>query len=299
MAGRIVELFPEHTSYVEPYVGSAAVLLAKEPVAVELVNDFDELLIAFYRTLRTETTRYRLIDALTYTPYARAEVEAAEDDPSLDDVERARRFMVRTNQGFGGGQGNWTATLRGSSGHSNATKWNNFRTRLSLLAERLQNVQIDCKDAVEVLSKIWTAHDPAVAVYLDPPYLETTRNGSRYSQEASLQHHEDMLDLAIRLAGPVVLSGYDSALYAEALGDQGAGWKKYSHNVVASSSSGKGSTANRIEVLWANRLCRLPTDAADVLPVDETDVVVTDLLPYPPVPVDPWLQPPTHDEAPA
>jgi len=259
MAAQIVELLGEHTSYVEPYVGSAAVLLAKEPVKVEIVNDINGDLIAFYRTLRDPATRYQLIDALTYTPYARAELEDSDDDPSLSDVERARRFMVRTNQGYvGGGGKSWVLTMKGSSGHSNATKWNNYRTRLNMVAERLQNVQIECKNALEVLTKVWSAHDSGIAVYADPPYLPSTRSGSKYDSEVDIQHHIDLLDLLDRLEGPVVISAYDHELYDERL----TGWSKIERVVSASSSAGKGSVAKRTEILWTNRVLDIeePTD---------------------------------------
>jgi hypothetical protein len=53
--------------------------------------------------LRDKLTRYRLIDALARTPYAHAELRDAVDDPRLDDVERARRFLVRSNQRYPAG----------------------------------------------------------------------------------------------------------------------------------------------------------------------------------------------------
>jgi DNA adenine methylase len=41
LAERIVALLPPHRSYVEPYAGSLAVLLAKPPTPMETVNDLD------------------------------------------------------------------------------------------------------------------------------------------------------------------------------------------------------------------------------------------------------------------
>lgn len=175
--------------------------------------------------------------------------------------------MVRSNQRYVGGRGGWTSTLRGSSRASNAAKWNNYRTRLNLIAERMQNVQIECRDALEILTRVWTTHDPNIAVYLDPPYLLSTRNGASYSTEASEQHHADMLDLVVRMEGPVVLSAYEHELYNEKLGE--AGWTRHAHQVKASSSSGKGSVAARTEILWANRRCvPLPTLVAPQEDVD-------------------------------
>lgn len=265
MASQIAALFPDHKSYVEPYVGSAAVLLAKPPVPIETINDVDETLINFYCVLRDPNTRHLLIDALTYTPYARAELAAAVDDPALAPVERARRFFVRMNQRYGG-FGGWVCTLRGSSGHSNASKWNNYRTRLSMVAERLQSVQIEGvepvhiknEEAVGLLARVAKNNDPTTAVYLDPPYLKAERHGSRYDHDDEDNMHDIMLDLAVKLPGPVVVSAYPHELYQDRL--RPAGWREYRASVKASSSSGRGRVAERTEVLWANPQCKVLED---------------------------------------
>ena len=99
MAKGIVKLIPEDAkNYVEPFAGSLAVLLRKEPHQCEVVNDLDNRLVAFWRVLRDKPDE--LQRALTFTPYARAEFEhvlSVIDDP-CDDVEFARRVFVILRQ---------------------------------------------------------------------------------------------------------------------------------------------------------------------------------------------------------
>ncbi len=47
----IAALLPAHTHYVEPFCGSLAVLLAKQPSPHETVNDLDQDLMTFWRVL--------------------------------------------------------------------------------------------------------------------------------------------------------------------------------------------------------------------------------------------------------
>ena len=71
LATRIVALLPEHHTYVEPFGGSAAVLLAKQPSPVEVLNDMDGDLVNFWFVLRDYPAE--LERRLALTPYSRAE----------------------------------------------------------------------------------------------------------------------------------------------------------------------------------------------------------------------------------
>jgi DNA adenine methylase len=283
LAPAIVALLGDHKGYIEPYVGSAAVLLAKPKVNVETINDLSEVLIDFYEVLRDKHQRFDLIEALVDTPYAEAELRRClVDDPNVDRVERARRFFVRSNQQFVSGQGNgrWTMTSNPSSGHTNASKWMNYKTRLHAMSERLQAVQISSRDSVTFLRDRVDTGGPTkdVAVYADPPYLASTRNGSRYAIESDDEkHHVAMLEQLMRFEGPVVISGYPHDLYDDVLSSTGQTWQTIVKRVAANSGAGKGSIAKREEVLWCNEHCTFP----EVLPLaKEADEPMMELLPF-------------------
>jgi DNA adenine methylase len=52
MRRHILPLVPEHFLYDEPFFGGGAVFWAKEPAAVEFINDHNTEVINFYRVLQ-------------------------------------------------------------------------------------------------------------------------------------------------------------------------------------------------------------------------------------------------------
>src|SRR5438552_16457678 len=80
--------------YCEPFGGSAAVLINREPSPVETWNDLHGEVVNFFRVLREQ--KDALIEAIGLTPFSRAEFEAAINEPTenLSGLERARRFYI-------------------------------------------------------------------------------------------------------------------------------------------------------------------------------------------------------------
>lgn len=60
-----------HSTYVESFGGSAAVLLNKEPSGVEVYNDIYSDVVNFFRILRDK--KDELIESISLTPYSREE----------------------------------------------------------------------------------------------------------------------------------------------------------------------------------------------------------------------------------
>lgn len=254
LAEWIVSLMPPHRVYVEPFAGSAAVLLAKPRVTHEVLNDVDGNVMCFYRVLREDPDELERVCRLT--PYARDEFLAADlHDEDLDDLERARRWWIRTNQSFahtGTDATGWsTSILRGSN---NARTVTNRIERFAAVADRLSTVTIENRDALRVIAEYSSADG---VIYADPPYLLSTRSamnrrpGGDYAHEfASIDDHRALAEVLAASPAHVLLSGYDSPLYAELY----TGWDRVERRVVRRSSNRRSAALpHAVEVVWSNR----------------------------------------------
>lgn len=249
LARWITGWFPEHYVYLEPFCGSAAVLLAKRRCAHEIINDADRNVVTFYRMLRDRPDD--LARACALTPYARDELAAADlSDETLDDLERARRFYVRSMQGFSGvtGRSGWSITTaqRTARASTAASRIGEF----AALADRLSAVSIENADALSVIDRYATAD---AVIYADPPYLAAVREASSsqvYRHEmADEASHQALADALNRTPAFVVLSGYLSPSYERLY----PGWHRIERRTFTTAGNRRSSGREVVECLWFNR----------------------------------------------
>jgi DNA adenine methylase len=247
LAPWIISHMPPHESYLEPYFGSGAVFFGKPPAHIETVNDLDGEVVNFFRVCRERPDD--LADTLTLTPWARAEREAAYE-PATDDLERARRFAVRTWQTYGAFSDKscgWRATTgkHTNNGPNCPALWARLPAVIREAFERLLTAQIECRPALDVIRRY---NGPKVLIYADPPYMHSTRTarGKAYRHEMTDADHAELLYALKEHKGPVLLSGYDSELYSDLLGD----WHKETRATTAERGVG------RTECLWINPVAR-------------------------------------------
>ena len=221
IARQIVSHFEPHYHYVEPYLGSGAVFFTKDPSPHELVNDYNGLLVNFFRVLRERTDE--LCWALEATPWSREEY----DDSHVvtgDALEDARRFVVRIWQAHASDlakKTGWKNRGVRQSARGMSIRWQRVPTELVELAWRLKDAEIENRPALEVIRR-FSADD--CLIYADPPYLPSTRTQKMYGQEMTEDEHVEMLETLMKHPGPVVLSGYDNDLYNDFL----VGWQDVS-----------------------------------------------------------------------
>jgi len=214
----LLPLLPKCQHFCEPFGGSAAVLLNRDPAPVETYNDIDGDLVNFFRVLRDKPDE--LIEKLVYTPFSREEFRIAYEmrgRVDLPDVERARLFFVRAEQvRIGLAQtstaGRWAwcrlTSRRGMSGA--VSRWLNRIDALWAVSERLRRVQIENRDAIDVIRQYDSAD---TLFYLDPPYPHESRGDVHsYAYEMTEKDHEKLAEVLHSIKGKAALSGYRSPL---------------------------------------------------------------------------------------
>lgn len=244
----IARLLPRHTHYVEPFAGSLAVLFAKSPSVHETVNDLDHDIVNFWSVLRDRPDDLKRVCALT--PHSRVEWEMCADLDSGDELERARRLWVRLTQSRSGRlrRAGWRHYVDPAGcGVGMPGYLDGYVDRMAPAVERLKNVSLECRPAVDVIAKYGARRD--VLLYVDPPYLGSTRSNDRsYRHELmSPDEHRALAEVLRRCEASVVLSGYGSDLYDRELYP---GWDR--HTIAASTFQDNARHA-RTEVLWSNR----------------------------------------------
>jgi DNA adenine methylase len=243
----IIEHFPRHRIYVEPFGGSAAVLLRKSRSEVEVYNDMDGEICNLIRTVRDNGDE--LARKVYFTSYSREEFIKS-FEPSSDPIEQARRTIIRSYQGFGSG---YITNTPGSKctrpeygfrigwrikGNLPNIVWDGVPESIVAIMSRLRGVVLENLDYKEVIRKNDTEE---TLVYADPPYVSGTRdNGNDYRFELTEADHIELAKLLCETAGSAVVSGYHSELYDELYKD----WAVYKHKTRTMQNS------PRMEVIW-------------------------------------------------
>lgn len=242
LAPWIVSRMPGHHSYLEPYFGGGAVLFEKPAAPIETINDLDGDVVNFFRVIRDEESRKKLVDWLRHTPYAREAYEESFKRPPRDAVERAGYFAVRSMQSHGfrlNENCGWKKDVHGREAAYALHNWNRLPESLGQTAARLKQVQIENRPALELIKAF---NHENVLIYADPPYVLSTRARKQYRYEMTDEEHRELLEELCRSQAKVMLSGYDCELYREYLG----GWRKV--QTMARTQSGD----RRVETLRMN-----------------------------------------------
>ena len=147
---------------------------------------------------------------------------------------------------------------------------------LAAAAERLRTVLIENLPATRIIAKYGL---PDAVLYVDPPYLETTRTGRDRSRGRDYSHdtasdgeHRELAEALRATRATVLLSGYANPLYDE-LYD---GWHRLDVPVPRPSANHADRDRHAVEVIWSNRPLRGMADLFTDPARDETLALPTE-----------------------
>ena len=240
----IASLLPDDTdvTYVEPYGGMLGVLLQRQKCKIEIANDLDELIINLWLAIRDRPDEFGR--RLELTPHSRVEyarsVNGLHND-IFNDIEKAVATYVVIVQsvmhGTGSGLGDWAP-------HYSTTRplkrWR--KDEILQLAKRIENVQLECRPALEILQR--TARIQNAVIYCDPPYPSSKTNKAYKYGDLDIL---GLGELLIKQKGKVAISGYNDEW-------DYLGWyksQKAKNRQVFKVNKGRTSEI-RIESLWTN-----------------------------------------------
>lgn len=243
IASKITELMPKHKIYLEPFLGSGAVFFTKAPCNTEILNDLDGEVVNLFKCIREKPEE--LARLVHFTPYSREEYKESYDRSGTD-VERARQFLIRANMARAGMQyysSSWrhAGPVLGAQCKQRVTgDWNRIPQSILEAAIRLKDAEIENTNALDLIKK-YNRKD--CLIYVDPPYLLSTRRQRYYNVEMTEdKEHEELIKILKNHSETVLLSGYDSDLYNDLL----KGWSR--KEIETTAEQGK----RRVEVIWAN-----------------------------------------------
>lgn len=166
-------------------------------------------------------------------------------DLSEDSVEDARRFLVRLWQAIGGK----TSDITGWSNNikpldSGKARWANLKDTILNQSDRfkasgLNIVQIENQNALKLIERY---NSPYVFMYLDPPYVMSTRSKRLYKHEMDREDHIKLIRKIRQSKAKIMISGYDNELYSKYL-------SKWNKKTIKQTTE---FHKTKIETIWMN-----------------------------------------------
>ncbi|MCY4128970.1 MAG: DNA adenine methylase, partial [Gammaproteobacteria bacterium] len=189
----LLPLIPSHRCYCEVFGGGASLLFAKPPSRVEVYNDIDSDVVAFFRMFHDPEAFEMFKRKCYYTPYSREICFEYRNTwkEQTDPTERIYRWFCVNRMMFGGRirdsrKGGWScSTTQGG-------RLKIIVDKLDEYVERLRDVQIDNR-SWEVVLDVYDS--PDTFFYLDPPYPVVTRtDANAYNYEMCSVGHERLIE---------------------------------------------------------------------------------------------------------
>lgn len=187
---KLLKYFPEHKIYVEPFVGSGALLFNKDKSDVEVINDLDDNLIEAYKLLKVvsdDPNKYNIQSGIE-------NIQKFVDRPQTTNENKLLKHLYTMCNTFS------------SKGYGKIYRGKTLENKINKIGEykdRIKDVKIFNQDYKTIINKY---DSPNTFFFLDPPYEES---GSLYKN--SKFDYEELAGLLKNIKGYFMLTLNDSS----------------------------------------------------------------------------------------
>lgn len=198
-----------HRCYVEAFAGGAALLFAREPAKVEVLNDTHGELVRLYRVVANHLDEFVRQYRWALTSREMFRWAKLQHPDTLTDIQRAARFFYLQRLAFGGKvSGQTFGTSKVSPKRINLLR---LEEDLSAAHLRLHQVVIECLPWQNCIAK-YDSRD--TLFFLDPPYWQT----EGYGGDFELAQYEELATVMASLKGRAILTINDHPAMGKVFG---------------------------------------------------------------------------------
>ena len=206
MIEEIIPLIPQHTIYVEPFVGGGSIFWNKAPAEKSVINDLDKELIDGYRGFKQASLSS--LQALDYldtkisrkdykTDLYRSMVDKLESDMDAIQSQPVKHFI----QMFKRSRGRfWCKSSKGRIYFN--LSFSPYISNLEQYKKQIKDTTIENKNYADIINKY---DSPTTFFFLDPPY-----EASKGMYKNEMIDYEQMRDILRNIKGKFLLTLNDS-----------------------------------------------------------------------------------------
>ena len=200
--------------YVEGFGGGASLLFSKPPYGIEVYNDLGQNVYSLFKVLSDKEMFYDLHDRMQLTYYSSKIREEFKQELKRDDLPmelRAYYYLVVNRCSFNGVGGFSTNMCVRRSMSKSVSDYLSMVDGLPQIHNRLSQVIVENRDIMDLIDKY---DGPNTFMYLDPPYVQSTRlSNQEYEEEMDDAQHKVFVEKLLECKSKVLVSGYDSPIY--------------------------------------------------------------------------------------
>lgn len=240
----VIENFPENyedMTYIEPYGGATNVLINKNKSLIEIFNDIDLSVVKIYQAIRDEPIEY--LKRLQKQKFNHETFSKAINQIKTDDYLDAavNEYIARRMSKNGCKQIFILGKKPKKITKQDMKFWNTSLEELEILAERLKEVYVFNKNAIDVIDAF---DGNTTLIYCDPPQLYETHVSKKvYISDMSTDEHIQLAHSLNKSSCKIILRGRNSPLYKRLYKD----W-----NVAKVTNLQQKKIKEKKELLWKN-----------------------------------------------